>query len=416
MFKDKLKELRKHKNLTQEELAKELFVTRSAVAKWEQGRGLPEEETLHRLCVLFQITENELMAKEEPIQMIEKMDNNRKKYLGVILSLIMVFVIGVVSAIWYVTSQEPKNGLKKNQFFQSKTLSKYSLNTLNPIKTDGSDAYLSIVDNEERNYYCNVESQEVADQYASYVFSYLQNSLDVSFIGYSVDPINESKMERFSKRYVKGSSSFDDYLNTEGEYFNEHSYNFYYVTFKNRNHIAKGKMTFHWFSIEYRSLDNGIQSGLYINNEFVYFNVEITITTVGEEGDFYSYYLYDDYYDLEKIAIDQDNFNEYFFVSPSFYSNDDLTKKFRFLVGQNTWESANAEEHENYYFICDFSISVTAGKENKETKELRIKRGEAYGAVYFEDMDFSVDSETGEIKLLYDVEVKPGFIYKAIKK
>ena len=96
MFKDKLKELRKHRNLTQEELAKELFVTRSAVAKWEQGRGLPEEETLHRLCVLFQITENELMAKDEPIQMIEKMDNNRKKYMGVILSLIMVFVIGAV--------------------------------------------------------------------------------------------------------------------------------------------------------------------------------------------------------------------------------------------------------------------------------------------------------------------------------
>ena len=64
MFKDKLKELRKHRNLTQEELAKELYVTRSAVAKWEQGRGLPEEETLHRLCDLFQITENELMAKE----------------------------------------------------------------------------------------------------------------------------------------------------------------------------------------------------------------------------------------------------------------------------------------------------------------------------------------------------------------
>lgn len=50
-------------------------------------------------------------------------------------------------------------------------------------------------------------------------FSYLQNSLDVSFIGYSVDPINESKMERFSKRYVKGLSSFGDYLDTEGESF-----------------------------------------------------------------------------------------------------------------------------------------------------------------------------------------------------
>lgn len=196
--------------------------------------------------------------------------------------------------------------------------------------------------------------------------------------------MNESSIERFSKRYVKGSSSFDDYLDTEGESFKEHAYNFYYVTFKNWNHLAKKKKTFHWFSIQYRNLDNGIQSGLYINNEFVYFNVEITITTVGEEGDF--------------------------------YSNDDLTKKFRFLVGQNTWESANAEEHENYYFICDFSIYVTVGKENKETKEIRIKHGEAYGVAYFEDMDFSVDLETGKIKLLYDAEVKPGFIYKTIKK
>ncbi len=223
-------------------------------------------------------------------------------------------------------------------------------------------------------------------------------------------------MERFSKRYVKGSSSFDDYLDTEGESFKEHSYNFYYVTFKNRNHITKEKMAFHWFSIEYSSLDNGVQSGLYINNEFVYFNVEITITTVGEKGDFYSYYLYDDYYNLEKIAIDQENFNEYFFMSLSLYSNDDPTKKFRFLVGQNTWNVTNAKEHENYYFICDFSIYVTAGKEYKETKEIRIKRGEAYGVAYFEDMDFSVDSETGEIKLLYDAMIESGFIYKVMKK
>lgn len=36
------------------------------------------------------------MAKDEPMQMIEKMDNNRKKYVSVILSFIMVFVIGAV--------------------------------------------------------------------------------------------------------------------------------------------------------------------------------------------------------------------------------------------------------------------------------------------------------------------------------
>lgn len=82
--------------------------------------------------------------------------------------------------------------------------------------------------------------------------------------------------------------------------------------------MIKEKKTFHWFSIQYRSINNGIQSGLYINNKFVYFNVEITITTVGEKGDFYSYCLYDDYYNLEKIAIDQENFNEYFLCQHHF--------------------------------------------------------------------------------------------------
>jgi len=40
-FGEKLKELRNEKGWTQEKLAKELYVSRSAVAKWEQGRGYP---------------------------------------------------------------------------------------------------------------------------------------------------------------------------------------------------------------------------------------------------------------------------------------------------------------------------------------------------------------------------------------
>lgn len=50
MFKDKLKENRLKSGLSQEELAQKVFVSRSAIAKWEQGRGLPEDESLDRLA------------------------------------------------------------------------------------------------------------------------------------------------------------------------------------------------------------------------------------------------------------------------------------------------------------------------------------------------------------------------------
>ena len=45
-FKDRLKEFRQFKKITQSELAKMIFVSRSAVAKWENGLGLPSDVNL----------------------------------------------------------------------------------------------------------------------------------------------------------------------------------------------------------------------------------------------------------------------------------------------------------------------------------------------------------------------------------
>lgn len=57
-----LSERRKSKNLTQDELAAELGVTRSAVAMWESGKSHPRAEKLVRLAKLFDCRVDDLLS------------------------------------------------------------------------------------------------------------------------------------------------------------------------------------------------------------------------------------------------------------------------------------------------------------------------------------------------------------------
>ena len=43
-FNEKLQQLRTGKNLTQEQLAEQLYVSRTAISKWESGKGYPNIE------------------------------------------------------------------------------------------------------------------------------------------------------------------------------------------------------------------------------------------------------------------------------------------------------------------------------------------------------------------------------------
>lgn len=64
-FKDKLKELRNNANLTQEELANQIFVSRTLVSKWESGERYPSAANLARLAILFQIPQEELIGGQK---------------------------------------------------------------------------------------------------------------------------------------------------------------------------------------------------------------------------------------------------------------------------------------------------------------------------------------------------------------
>lgn len=63
---DKIKDLRKKKGYSQEQLAQELFVSRAAVAKWEAGNGIPDIENLKKLSGIFAISIDELLDNHLP--------------------------------------------------------------------------------------------------------------------------------------------------------------------------------------------------------------------------------------------------------------------------------------------------------------------------------------------------------------
>ena len=64
-FKEKLKKLRTENGLTQEALADAVHISRSAIAKYENGNGNPSEETLMALAVYFGVEVNDLKDDSE---------------------------------------------------------------------------------------------------------------------------------------------------------------------------------------------------------------------------------------------------------------------------------------------------------------------------------------------------------------
>ena len=77
-FNEKLQQLRKRRDLTQEELADQLYVSRTAVSKWESGRGYPNIDSLKAISKYFSVTIDELLSGDELLTLAEE-DHKRKQ-------------------------------------------------------------------------------------------------------------------------------------------------------------------------------------------------------------------------------------------------------------------------------------------------------------------------------------------------
>ena len=88
-FKENLVFLRKSLNLSQEELAEKINVTRQAISKWENGQSTPDMDTILLLCDYFNITADQLLISLK----LEKVENRKNDYNRVFLILWTAFLM-----------------------------------------------------------------------------------------------------------------------------------------------------------------------------------------------------------------------------------------------------------------------------------------------------------------------------------
>ncbi len=89
-FSDKLKQLRKENNLTQDDLAEKIFVTRTAISKWETDKGLPSIDILKAISNLFNVSIDDLISdKDIEIEKIYDEKKSKQRYIFAITCLIL---------------------------------------------------------------------------------------------------------------------------------------------------------------------------------------------------------------------------------------------------------------------------------------------------------------------------------------
>ncbi|MDD4076849.1 MAG: helix-turn-helix transcriptional regulator [Bacilli bacterium] len=102
-----IKKYRQDNNLSQTDLANKLYVSKQAISKWETDKGLPDISLYPVLSEILNVSIDELMGKEKPIEKAKS-----KKLLWIICSLTLVLC--VVLAITYKESNQAEANLEEH--------------------------------------------------------------------------------------------------------------------------------------------------------------------------------------------------------------------------------------------------------------------------------------------------------------
>lgn len=206
-FKDKLKELRIEKGISQRELAELIFISRSAVAKWENGIAMPKEESIDRLCEIFNV-EREVLFKDRNNQEMHVTKNKlimRYRRIAVILGVIIASYLIFISIYYTIKLTNREEYVQPNEMIEAPegklndNLCTYSINNFY-----------------EHNYYQKA-NYRLPELYANNLIgNYRKNIFDVSIQGKSNKYVftlldTELKLEDICVNYY--------YLSDNNEFF-----------------------------------------------------------------------------------------------------------------------------------------------------------------------------------------------------
>ena len=132
-FGKKIKKLRTDNGLTQDELAEKIYVTRTAISKWESDRGFPNIESLKAISKYFSVSLDELLSGEELIVLAEQEQRQKEKH-------IKDMIFGLLDCGMALLLFLPFFGQKADGFIRS-----VSLLALSNIQTYLKTAYIAFV-------------------------------------------------------------------------------------------------------------------------------------------------------------------------------------------------------------------------------------------------------------------------------
>ena len=117
-FGEKLKALRTERGLTQEQLAARLYVSRTAVSKWETGGGSPNLDSLQAVARLFDVSVDDLLSADDLIVLARDERRSTARSSGM-LSFGLLDVLAVVFAFI------PLSGVDDGSFVRMANLADY---------------------------------------------------------------------------------------------------------------------------------------------------------------------------------------------------------------------------------------------------------------------------------------------------